>query len=305
MVLVPVISFFSACGSLGAVASAGAQIAASAGIIDDRAASAIGKTGEALDAINRAREDISPEQEYYIGRAVGANILSNYKVYTGNPALTAYLNRICNAIAINSPRPEIWNGYHVNILDSSEINAFATSGGHIFITRGLIACADSEDALAGVIAHEISHIQLQHSLESIMVNRKAQAALSSLAAVSSGLGAAGVSVGGMNLTELTEAFGESVKDQVATMIDKGYSQDQEFEADETALSLMASAGYDPQGLIVMLHSLEKNQAGHPGGFNKTHPSPARRVASAEKFVSAYRVRDTRSFREARYRAAAK
>jgi predicted Zn-dependent protease len=286
----------AACQTMAAVASAGAQIAGGLGVIDQKTADAISKSS---DALGKAAEDITPEQEYYIGRAVGANILTLYKIYTASPALTAYLNRICSAIVINSPKPEIYNGYHVMILDSTEINAFATSGGHIFITRGLIDCTGSEDALAAVIAHEISHIQLQHSIKAIRTSRITQALLVT------GGSAAEVLASGTSLGELTDIFNESVGEIVTTMVNNGYSQSQEFDADNTALSLLASAGYDPSSLITMLRALEKNQPGHPGGFNKTHPAPARRISNAELSVNRYPVEDTRAYRQARYNTAIK
>jgi predicted Zn-dependent protease len=284
--------FFS-CAGLGSAAGIGAQIASSAGFIDQNTADAIAISGKAAD---KAFEDITPEQEYYIGRAVAANILTTYKIYNGNPALTAYLNRIANTITVNSSRPEIYNGYHLNILDSDEINAFATPGGHIFITRGLIACTDSEDALAGVIAHEVGHILLQHSLEAIKKSRNNQAFMTALVAT-------GGAATNTDVKQLTEVFNASIGEVLNTMLNSGFSRDQEFAADSAALGLMASSGYEPSSLIAMLQSLEKNQASHAGGFNKTHPSPAQRIAGAEKSVSQYKVADTRSFRQARYKAA--
>jgi predicted Zn-dependent protease len=291
LVLFPFVCFLLACQTVSSVISAGAQVAGSAGLIDQNTANAITQTAEAGA---RAAEEITPEQEYFIGRAVGAHILTNYKIYTASPALLAYLNRICNAIVISSPRPEIYNGYHVMILDSAEINAFATSGGHIFITRGLLACAGSEDALAGVIAHEIAHIQLQHSIKAIKTSRITQALLIT------GVSATGA-VSGYNVQELTDVFNESVGEIVTTMVNNGYSQNQEFDADATALSLMSAAGYDPNALIEMLKELERNQSGSSGGFGKTHPTPARRISSAEKLVTKYQTPDTRSFRQVRYK----
>ncbi|MDR1374599.1 MAG: M48 family metalloprotease [Treponema sp.] len=291
LVVVFQIASFLSCKTMADVAGAGARVAGSLGVIDQKTADAISRSS---GAIGRAAEDITPEQEYYIGRAVGANILTNYRIWNGSPALTAYLNRICNAIVINSPRPDIYNGYHVAVLDSNEINAFATSGGHIFITRGLIACTDSEDSLAGVIAHEISHIQLQHSIKAIKTSRITQALLVT------GSSAAGLAVEGMNLAELTEVFNESVEEIVTTLVNNGYSQTQEFDADTGALALMAAAGYEPSALISMLQILEKNQGSHPGGFNKTHPTPARRIASAQLSIGKYRVPDTRPYRQTRY-----
>ena len=243
--------------------------------------------------ILKAMEDITPEQEYYIGRAVGANILSMYSIYDKDWDLLLYLNRICGTIVVNSARPEIFNGYHLAILDTDEINAFATSGGHIFVTRGLIACADSEDALAGVIAHEIGHIQLQHSIKSIKNSRINQAI------VQTGANALEAT---MNLGELTSVFTESVGEIVTTMVNNGYSRTQEFEADDTAIALMAASGYDPQGLILMLQAIERLHDNSGKGFSKTHPSPTDRIANAQKTVTNYRVEDTRAYRQARYNA---
>jgi predicted Zn-dependent protease len=273
----------------------GTSIAGAFGIIDEdfaRGASA-GLSEYAERA--KAAENLTPENEYYIGRAVAANIITQYKLYNGNPALTAYLNKICNAIIINSSKPDIWNGYHVAILDTQEINAFATSGGHIFLTRGLIACASSEDALASVIAHELAHIQLQHSLLAIKSSRYREAAISGVLA---GLSARA----GENVGELANILSESVGEIVNTMISSGYAREQEFEADTLALALLASAGYEPSSILQMLHSLEQKQSG-ASGFGKTHPSPKDRIANVNKSLTKYSVTaDTASFREQRYTA---
>jgi predicted Zn-dependent protease len=279
------------CQALGNTISIGAQVAGVLGVVEADTADAISRSGQ---AISRAAEEITPEQEYYIGRAVGANLLSRYKVWQGAPRLTKYLNEICMAIVINSPRPEIYNGYHVAILDSMEINAFATSGGHIFITRGLIACADSEDALAAVIAHELGHIQLQHSIKSIKNSRITNAIMTTASSAARVTGVA-------ELKELADVMDESVNEIVSTLIDRGYTQDQEFEADTAAMSLLAAAGYEPTGLMSMLRQLERNQRNQSGGLVKTHPSPSRRIERAQGTASKFKVPDTRSYRSDRYR----
>jgi predicted Zn-dependent protease len=269
-----------------------AQTAGALGVIDPATTQAI--VG-ATDAIGRAAEEITPEQEYYIGRAVGANLLTNYKIYTQNPALTAYLNKICAALTVNSPKPELYNGYHVAILDSPEINAFSTSGGHIFVTLGLLDCTNSEDTLAAVIAHEIAHIQLQHSIKSIKTSRFT-------AAVMETANAASTAATGTSLKDLTEVFGQSVDEAVNNLVNNGYSQSQEYDADSTALSLLASAGYEPSSLAVMLNMLREKQTaqGSARGFGKTHPDPAKRIDNVGKELPKYQVADTRSFRAARY-----
>jgi len=279
------------CKSIETVVDAGAEIV---GVVDKNTANAITASARAIGNI---AERINPEEEYYIGRAVAANILGTYKLYTENQELTAYLNNICAAITINSPRPDIYNGYHVALLDNDEINAFATSGGHIFVTRGLVNAAGSEDALAGVIAHEVAHIQLKHSIKVIKNSRVIQAFL---VTGTSAVGAATLT----DVKQLTDAMNESVGEIVHTLINSGYSKPQEFEADNTALSLMAKAGYNPSGLIEMLKSLSAVQTAGVG-FGKTHPSPARRISNAKRSVKKYKVTDTSESRTTRFVEAVK
>ncbi|MDR1804347.1 MAG: M48 family metalloprotease [Treponema sp.] len=285
-----VMTAFFSCQSLGTVAQIGAAIGQATGLINESTADAIAKSGVAFGA---AFEEITPEQEYYIGRAVAANVLTRYSLQPTTSAMTAYINKICNALIINSPRPEIFNGYHVAILDSDEINAFATPGGHIFITRGLINCATSEDTLAAVIAHEIAHVQLQHGLKAIKNNRFTNALLITGTSAASAAGNATVA-------ELTNTFGDSVGEIVSTMVSSGYSRSQELDADSFAMSLMSLAGYEPSSMIDMLQVLERNQSSRPGGFNNTHPTPAQRISNARTTVGNYDVPDTRSYRQARY-----
>jgi len=281
-----------ACQTAMSIANVGAQVAGATGLIDQNIADAISISAQ---AIGSAAEEITPEQEYYIGRAVGANILGTYRLWNGNPALTAYLNHICAAITINSPRPELFFGYRVAILDTEEVNAFATPGGHILVTRGLIGAAKTEDALAGVIAHEVAHIQLQHGIKAIKNNRITQAIMVT------GTASVGAATG-MDVNQLTDVFTESIGEIVLTLVTNGFSREQEFEADNNAITLMAAAGYRPQGLIDMLRELRTVQRAGMG-FGKTHPTPADRITNAEKTVGNHRVTDNSSHRQARFAAA--
>ncbi|MDR2517316.1 MAG: M48 family metalloprotease [Spirochaetaceae bacterium] len=280
------------CASVAEAASLAAQAAGEAGVLDRQVADSVTASAGAW---SRAAEDIEPEQEYYIGRAVGANILSRYRIYTASPARTAYINRILQAIVVNSPNPEIYNGYHAVILDSQEINAFATSGGHVFVTLGLVNTAASEDALAAVLAHEAAHIQLKHSIKAIKTSRITQAL------IATGSTAATVAAQRTNLADLTGIFDESITDIVSTLVNNGYSSEQEFEADALALRLLAGAGYDPAGLLEMLRALDANLGPRSGGFGKTHPAPRDRITSANRtLASVPRPTDTRAARTGRF-----
>jgi predicted Zn-dependent protease len=251
--------------------------------------------------ISYAIAEISPLEEYNLGRAVASNILSSYKTWSAKPELVDYANKICAAIALNSPKPDPYNGYHVMLLDSDEINAFATPGGHIFITRGLFSSANSEDALAAVIAHEISHIQMRHSVKAITTNRITRAIMAS-ADPAAEKAEQIANVTGLDLHSVTEIFGESAGDMVSALVNYGYAQVQEFNADYTAVGLLAAAGYNPGGLTDMLRELEKSQKDRSGGFNKTHPSPGERLSEVKTAVDLFHGADTASFRQDRFNA---
>jgi predicted Zn-dependent protease len=238
--------------------------------------------------------DFTPEDEYYLGRAVAANILSIYRPWNQNTELTRYLNRICQTIAINSPQPEMFNGYHVIILDSPEYNAFATPGGHILITRGLVGAATSEDMLAAVIAHEFAHILFKHSTGIIADMR-----------LNDELVATANRAGGIAARESLQAaravlLRDSASKLVDTMVRSGYSQQQEFEADTAAITLLAASGYNPEALMEMLRVLQRVQNSQRGGFGATHPSPADRIANADRMTGRYRIQDTSSYRARRF-----
>jgi len=225
----------------------------------------------------QALEEINLLDEYNIGRDVAASILSRYRIWDANPSLTKYVNMICQTIVINSPKPTAYNGYYAAILDSNEINAFASPGGHVFITRGLIEAAKSEDALAAVIAHEIAHIQLGHGLRAIQTNR--------------------------DLQDWLGKFSLSGAQTIMDKLNAGFSRVQEFDADITAMSLLAAAGYNPQSMVEMLRELDKIQgSGNANtGFNRTHPSPSSRMVNASVAVSRYaNISDTGRFREKRF-----
>ncbi|MDR2782427.1 MAG: M48 family metalloprotease [Treponema sp.] len=277
----------------------GIDAANRAGFINEQAADALGRMN---DAITDATKDITPSEEYYIGRAVGANILSNYTLYTKDPELTLYVNKILNVLVVNSPRPVIYNGYHAAILDTDEINGFSTSGGHIFITRGLLNAADSEDALAAVLAHELAHILLQHSIKSIK-NSRFTGALQQVA---------GIAAESMGLDQLTQIFDESVREAVNNALDKGYSREQEYEADAEAVSLLAAAGYTPSSIVGMLESIKAHSGGEKAfpsvesALKSTHPSPDDRLQEVRKKLAAYgSLPDNLAVRKTRFAVALK
>jgi len=234
--------------------------------------SAIGQGIQQTQAAEQT--EFTPEQEYYIGRAVAANLLSTRTVWD-NASATSYVNVLERALAMYSDKPETFGGYHVLIMDSDEINAFSAPGGLILVTRGLLRCAANEDQVAAILAHETSHVVLEHGLNAIKQARKTAAYRQLGIAVAN-------TAGGSNVQELTDLFKDSIKDITDTMVNNGYSRDLELQADQMALVIMKRAGYDPRAFDDMLKSLGTHVK--PGGldFAKTHPDPKIREAAVEK-----------------------
>jgi predicted Zn-dependent protease len=258
--------------------------------------------GEGVQKVQTAEQtEFTPEQEYYIGRAVAANLLSTRKVYN-NPKATQYLNTLENAISLSSDRPETFGGYHLLVIDSPEINAFAAPGGLILISRGLLRCATSEDTVAAILAHETSHVVLAHGMNAIKQARKT-AAWQNLAMT-------GVAVAGSpELRQLTDIFKDSITDVTNTLVNSGYSRDLEFEADRMALVIMRRVGYDPRAFEDMLKVMQSKLK--PGGvdFSKTHPDPKDRIAKVEDLLAGQPAVSASpaslAARQARYQAALK
>jgi predicted Zn-dependent protease len=253
-------------------------LAGCATIGDNLTLSNVVAIGQGVQKVQEAEQtEFTPEQEYYIGRAVAANLLSTRKVWNDQKA-TTYLNVLERALTLFSDRPETFGGYHLLILDTDEINAFAAPGGLILVSRGLLRCSTSEDTVAAILAHETSHVVLQHGLNAIKASRKT-AAYKNLALT-------GVSVfGSPEARQLTDLFKDSISDITNTLVNSGYSRDLEFQADKMALVIMRRAGYDPRAFDDMLKVMEKRIK--PGGldFSKTHPDPKDRVVEVEKTLA--------------------
>ena len=247
-----------------------------------------------VQSIEKAAEEISPEEEYYIGRSVAASIAATYPVDQGSYKMTTYLNNICETLVMNSDKPYLYKGYYVVILDTDEINAMATPGGHIFVSRGLIDCTESEDALAAVLAHEISHIQLGHSVSAIKASRTRAAVsdtakaglVTSLATANARSGIYGFKLGDKEMEKVFEAvdsISSASNEVVKTLVNTGFSKEQEYEADKNALYLLNKAGYDAYAMLDMLGQLEASPSNT--GWGATHPSPKDRIKKVEKELS--------------------
>jgi len=256
----------AACATVETATTLATAVGEQAGVLSRAEGEAIRKS---TVAVSRSLEDFTPEQEYYIGRSVGAVVISKYPAYA-NAQVNQYINTLGQTLAAASDKPEVFGGYHFLVLDSDDINAFATPSGLIFVTKGLIRCCPTEDALAAVLAHEIGHVQLRHGMQSIEKARVTEA-LTVIATEGA------KTLGSPEVAQLTQTFSGAISDIAKSMINNGYSRTFEYQADKAAVVLVQRVGYNPRGLIEMLTFMEKKLK--PGGldFAKTHPAPQDRI----------------------------
>jgi len=263
------------CSDVAEMTEVGTQIAQDSGAITDDEAESIRRTSKAFE---KTQQELTPEQEYYVGRAVVATVLQSYQPLD-QPQANDYLNLLGQSLAVFSDCPETFGGYHFLLLDSDEVNAFAAPGGLILVTRGMLRCCENEDELAAVLAHEICHVSMKHGLQAIKQGRMTEA-LTILAAESA------KQFGDEELATLTREFEASVGDIVMTLTTSGYSRGQEREADGAAVALLRRAGYPEAAILAMLSRMNERLVDAGGlGFAKTHPSAKSRADSLSSTVS--------------------
>jgi len=282
-------SFLAGCQTLEVATNMGADIAAATGAISMQQAESI-KRG--TQAAGQAFEEFTPENKYYIGRTIAANILNKYNVYQNQEA-TRYVNLLGQAVALASDKPETFKGYHFLIMDTDEINAFATPGGFIFISRGLMRCCTSEDSLAAVLAHEVGHVQLGHGMAAIQGSR--YTALGKVAGVE-----LAKNLGNEQLAQAAEVFDGAIGDIMKKMIDNGYQSTQEYDADKAAITIMKRVGYNPRALANMLEQMQKGLGPGAGGFGKTHPTPESRLRNIGSLLQGSGAVQTPETRKVRF-----
>lgn len=233
---------------------------------------------KATKAVRSSFGDISEEEEYYIGRAVSAIILSRYSVYN-DEALNQYVNKVGKAVVFHSDRPETYAGYHFLILDTEEVNALSAPSGFIFISKGLLKRCQDEDMLGCILAHEVGHVQEKHGLRAIKNSRLIDAfTLIGQKAVQK--------YGPEKLNKLTDIFEGALSDIAEKLIERGYDRKYEYEADRLSIKIASQTGYDPNRLMGFLETMkqESSQKAAKGWF-KTHPSAADRIERAQKEMS--------------------
>jgi predicted Zn-dependent protease len=196
---------------------------------------------------------ISTEQEVEIGRGIAATIAGYYGVVQ-DPQLTRYVNLVGLAVASVDPRTDI--AYRFAVLDSDDVNALAAPGGYVFVTRGALALMNDEAMLAGVLGHEVGHVNRRHVVNEIRARARTELGLE-------------------EITEQINLTGEEYLEQTiqlgTTALFMGLSREDELEADAYGVKVAAGAGYDPKGLTRFLAALPNAEAERRSLLAKTHP----------------------------------
>jgi hypothetical protein len=224
-----------------------------------------------------------PTDDVKLGRQAAAEAEQQFPLLR-DAEVNAYVERVGQRLVASIP-PEFQHPefrYYFKVLNARDINAFALPGGPMYVNRGMIEAARNEGEMAGVMAHELSHVALRHGT--------AQATKAQKYAVGAGIaGILGTILGG-------PAVGQLAQLPIGAYFLR-YSREYETEADLLGARIMADAGYNPLDLANVFRTIEA-QGGSGGGFLSDHPSPADRYARINQEAQYLRVNNrTRDGRE--------
>ncbi|MCL6545667.1 MAG: M48 family metalloprotease [Bryobacteraceae bacterium] len=213
----------------------------------------------------------SERDEKALGRRYAEEL--NKKLHlVSEPQVRGYVERIGRRLEQASPRPGVACEYQV--VNTREVNAFAVPGGFIYVNRGLIDLAQSEDEVAAVVAHEIGHVIGRHATRQISKQLLLQGIL---------LGA----VTAANAKSKKWADIAAVAGGIGTMLAAlKYSRNDEYQADALALQMLQGAGYSPGGLVSFFDRMDNSARRGSGAWNwlavvSTHPPTRERIRRAE------------------------
>ena len=231
----------------------------------------LNKLKDTVSNVVQATTDLNEKQETDLGRE-WASVLVGAAPLVADPELQRYVNSVGRWLALHSERPGL--DWHFGVLDSPNINAFATPGGFIFITNGLLRRLHSEAELAGVLSHEIIHVIRKHHLKAIQKSAAMAAGANVLAEVAE------------HRTRNADAVSKLVGGIKEVML-RGLDKDDEFEADRMGVVLAARGGYDPYGLPAVLQMIQGMNAASSelALLFETHPAPGARLDALDRVMS--------------------
>lgn len=229
----------------------------------------------------------SVQDDIKLGRQAAAEAEQQFPLLRDGE-VSSHVERVGNRLVAAIPSEFRHPGfqYTFRVINARDINAFALPGGPMYLNRGMIEAARREGEMAGVIAHEISHVALRHGTAQATKGQKY------------GLLAGILGIGGAILGGPAGAAAQIASQGVGVYFLK-FSREYETEADILGAQIMARAGYDPRDLAAMFQTIERQGGGSSGGFLSSHPSPQNRYARINQEAQYLRVqnpiRDTGEF----------
>lgn len=209
----------------------------------------------------------SPEQEVSMGRKAHPQVLEKFGYYN-NQKIQAYVTKVGKRVSTHCERQQIT--YHFTVIDSPIVNAFALPGGYVYVSRGLLAECNNEAQLAGVLGHELGHVNARHNMKR----------LQSTVGMNILVAAVGAATG--------SSLWQNVSGQLMGLISQKYSRSQERQADELGTGYMTMAGYDPRQMSAFLQRLYELHSNEPTGIEAimaSHPLTSTRIASTSALAS--------------------
>lgn len=201
---------------------------------------------------------LSDSQEVALGKQINDQLVGSELTLYSDSTINRYVNSVGQKLVPYSDRPNL--PYTFQVVESDQLNAFATMGGYVYVTTGLIRAADNEAQLASVISHEIGHITARHSLKQMREMAIAQGV---------------ASVAGLDRNT-------AVNIGVELALRRPNSRRDEFEADQKGLATLTRAGYAPKAMPAFMEKL-RNQASIPD-FLSTHPAVSDRIRALNQAI---------------------
>jgi predicted Zn-dependent protease len=218
----------------------------------------------------RLSSGLTVSEEEKLSRSILGYIYSHYEMID-DPVIVDYVNQVGNRIVSVIEEP-LFN-YRFHVVNVDTYNAFAIPAGYIFINSGLMAAMDNEEQLAGILAHEIAHVNARHISQKI--ERSKKIGWATMAGIAAGvlIGAAGGAEAGQALTQGSQAAGAAAE--------LSYSRDNEIQADQLGLIYLNDAGYNGEGLLKILKKMRSKQwfgTEQIPTYMRTHPAIDERIA---------------------------
>jgi len=234
------------------------------GLIDQKTLEQVGQNLAPAEGGIPLVGDVSDADEQALGREIAGRMLSAAPLVQ-DEALQKYVNRVGEYVARQSGRPGL--AWTFGVVASDDINAFAAPGGYILVTRGLYRTLHNEAELAGVLGHEIAHVNERHHIRLLQKTRLLEKGTNLVAARAG--------------SETVKALAGNGAELYARSLDK----DAEFACDRLGIEYAARAGYEPFAYIEALDRLgASDQSDQLALLYKTHPHPAERIDALYKAI---------------------